>query len=546
MNLEGFQQFTRALPEAHLLVDSNGLILSANRAAGELLRMASRQVAGKHLSAFVRDEPERLRGILERAASSGDLIPTRLQIGSPENGSSLRAGAGVVLPATAGTAAVILLRIEHSDQGSPFMLLTRKIDELSAEIRRRMGLEQERAELLRSERQAREQAEEANRVKDEFLATLSHELRTPLNAILGWAAMLRSGDVSADKYELALRTMERAARSQAQLVEDLLDFSRIMAGRLRLDVRAVNVSEVVEAAAETVRPTAELKEISLDAVLDPAGGPVSGDPDRLQQVVWNLLSNAIKFTPRGGRVQVRVERVNSHVEIVVTDNGEGIPRDFLPHIFDRFRQADASHSRAHGGVGLGLSIARHLIEAHAGFIHAASDGPGKGATFTVVLPVAVYDPPHALVPNRVHPAADLSDSPPTPLLAADALRGLDIVVVEDHEDSRTLLAALLEGRGARVRFAAVADEARAQLTDRLPDLILADIELPGEDGYTFLRKLRMEPAERGGRVPAIAVTAFSRRIDRLRALDAGFQMHLPKPVEPTELIAVIRAVTAGA
>jgi len=464
-------------------------------------------------------------------------------VDGPEGAVSLPVSAGAVRPATGADPAIVLLRIDTSDRGNPFLLLTRKIEELTAEIRRRMTLEEERARLLKSEQEARVQAEEASRLKDDFLATLSHELRTPLNAILGWASILGDGAVGPDKQALGLRTIERAARAQSQLVEDLLDFSRIIGGQVRFDVQSVNIAEVVGAAVDAVRPTAEAKEIRLDSVLDPRAGPVSGDPNRLQQVVWNLLTNAIKFTGRGGRVQIRVERINSHVEIVVADNGEGIPADFLPHVFDRFRQADSSRSRVHGGVGLGLSIARHLVEAHAGVIHASSDGPGQGSTFTVILPLLVYERPPAVAADRTHPFADMADS--TEMLGTDALDGVDILVLEDHDDSRVILATLLEQRGADVRLAVSAADARKRMDERVPDLILADIELPGEDGYTFLRKLRTQSAESGGVVPAIAITAFSRRVDRVRALEAGFQMHMPKPLDPAELVAVIRAILRG-
>jgi signal transduction histidine kinase/ActR/RegA family two-component response regulator len=541
LNLDNFARFTRVLPEPHLLVDSSGVIQAANLSAARFFDTPPARLAGTRLASLVRTPEPKVLDFLAMAAAGGQAVPGRWAVPGPDGEDrSVPVSAGVVDPAADGAAALVLIRIDPSDPGNPFLLLTRKIDELSAEIRRRMALEEERARLLRSEQAARAQAEEASRLKDDFLATLSHELRTPLNAIIGWASILREGAVGPDKQGLAIQTIERAARAQGQLVEDLLDYSRIIGGQVRLDVRSVNIAEVVEAAVETVRPTAEAKGVRIDAILDPKGGPVNGDPDRLQQVVWNLVANAIKFTGRGGRVEVRVERVNSHVEIIVADNGQGIDPEFLPHVFDRFRQADSSHSRTHGGVGLGLSIARQLVEAHAGVIHAASDGAGKGATFTVMLPLQVYQRPPSVAAERFHPTAEPPRGPGRDS-ADEGLAGLHILVVEDHPDSRDLLATLLQQRGARVRTAGSAAEARARLDEGLPDLILADIELPGEDGYTFLRKLRASSPADGGAVPAIAITALARRVDRMRAFDVGFQMHMAKPVDPEELVTLIRA-----
>ncbi len=542
MNPTEFARFTRTLSEPHLLVDAAGVVQAGNLAAAQLFGIPLDRLSGISLLSLVRDPGPDVLTYLATAAASGQMVPGRLAMcgRGDREARSFPVGAGAVRPAGGAEPVLVLLRIDISDQGNPFLLLTRKIEELSAEIRRRMALEEERSRLLKSEQEARAQAEEASRLKDDFLATLSHELRTPLNAILGWASILQDGAVGPEKQSLALRTIERAARAQAQLVDDLLDFARIIGGQVRMDIQTVNIAEVVEAAVETVRPTADAKELRLDVVVDPRAGPVSGDPARLQQVVWNLLTNAIKFSSRGGRVQVRVERVNSHIELVVSDHGEGIPASFLPHVFDRFRQADSSRSRAHGGVGLGLSIARHLVEAHAGVIHAASDGPGQGATFTVMLPLFVYERPPAIV-SRSHPAAD-DVAIGKDALTPNALEAMEILVVEDHEDSRLILATLLEQRDARVHLASSAAEARALIEKQLPDVILADIELPGEDGYTFLRKLRELSPDAGGAVPAIAVTAFSRRVDRVRAFEAGFQMHMPKPVDPVELVATIRAI----
>jgi CheY-like chemotaxis protein len=378
------------------------------------------------------------------------------------------------------------------------------------------------------------EAQESSRLKDEFLATVSHELRTPLTAILGWAHMLRTGQFNDESARRAFETVERNARAQAQLIDDLLDVSRIVTGKLRIDVRPVDPHSFIEAAVEAVRPGAEAKGVRLQKVLDTGAVSVSGDPVRLQQIVWNLLSNAIKFTPRGGRVQVRLERVNSHVEVAVSDTGSGIPAEFLPHVFDRFRQADQKTTRQHGGMGLGLAIVRHLVELHGGTVRAESAGEGQGAIFTVLLPVApVYNAEDE--GGRVHPAAR-NTLPNFDLF--DRLDGLKILVVDDEPDTRDLLKAGLGQCGAEVTAAASAAEAFEAIEKSAPDLLISDIGMPGEDGYELMRRVRRLPPEAGGRVPAIALTAYARVEDRMHALRAGYQMHVPKPVELAELAAV--------
>ena len=382
------------------------------------------------------------------------------------------------------------------------------------------------------------QAEESSRLKEEFLATISHELRTPLSAILGWTRMLRLGQLSPENSAKALDTIERNARAQAQLVDDLLDVSRIITGKLRMDVRPSDPNSFIDAAVEAVRPAAEAKGVRVQKVVDTGPISIPGDPVRLQQVVWNLLSNAIKFTPRGGRVQIRSERVNSHLEIVVSDTGQGISSDFLPHVFDRFRQADQKTSRQHGGMGLGLAIVRHLVELHGGTVNANSEGEGKGATFTVVLPVA---PVYQVDPSagRVHPGArDLL--PPNDI--TDRLDGLRILVVDDEADTRELLRQGLEYCGATVSLAGSAVEAIEAVTTKTPDILISDIGMPGVDGYDLIRRIRGLPAASGGKVPAIALTAYTRTEDRLQALRAGYDMHVPKPVELAELVAVAATV----
>ena len=383
------------------------------------------------------------------------------------------------------------------------------------------------------------QAEESSRLKEEFLATISHELRTPLSAILGWTRMLRLGQLSPEDHAKALDTIERNARAQAQLIDDLLDVSRIITGKLRMDVRPSDPNGFIDAAVEAVRPAAEAKGVRVQKVMDTGAVSIPGDPVRLQQVVWNLLSNAIKFTPRGGRVQIRSERVNSHLEIIVSDTGQGIAPDFLPHVFDRFRQADQKTSRQHGGMGLGLAIVRHLVELHGGTVQATSAGPGQGATFTVQLPISPIYQVDASA-GRVHPGArDLLPANES----TDRLDGLVILIVDDEPDTRELLRQGLEYCGATVRVAGSADEALKALAKEVPDILISDIGMPNVDGYDLIRQVRTLQTEEGRRVAAIALTAYTRVEDRLHALRAGYDMHVPKPVELTELCAVSASLT---
>jgi CheY-like chemotaxis protein len=351
--------------------------------------------------------------------------------------------------------------------------------------------------------------------------------------------MLRMGQLSPENSAKALDTIERNARAQAQLVDDLLDVSRIITGKLRMDVRPADPNSFIDAAVEAVKPAADAKGVRLQKVVDTAPISIPGDPVRLQQVVWNLLSNAIKFTPRGGRVQIRSARVNSHLEIVVSDTGQGILPDFLPHVFDRFRQADQKTSRQHGGMGLGLAIVRHLVEMHGGNVQASSEGEGKGATFTVMLPITpVYQVDSS--GSRVHPAA--RDLLPANDIT-DRLDGLTILVVDDEPDTRDLLKQGLEYCGATVRVAASAFAALNEIKMSLPDILISDIGMPGSDGYELIREVRRLPAAQGGRLAAIALTAYTRTEDRLQALRAGYDMHVPKPIELAELVAV--AVTVA-
>ena len=402
-------------------------------------------------------------------------------------------------------------------------------------------IEIEREQLLDSERAARSQAEYASRTKDEFLATLSHELRTPLNAILGWTqVLLKSRDLPPDAVN-ALTVIERNARSQAQIIEDLLDMSSIISGKVRLDVQRLDLASIVKATVETVKPAALAKGIRLQVVLDPLAGPVRGDPNRLQQVFWNLLTNAMKFTHKGGRVTLTLARVNSHLEIEVSDNGEGIDPAFLPHVFDRFRQADASSARRHGGLGLGLSIVKQLVELHGGAISAKSAGRDSGSTFRVTLPLiaTVEDALEADV-SRQHPKRSAS-LPAIEEIAPGDLTGLKVLVVDDEPDARSLIKRLLQDCHASVVTAGSADEAMQMLFRDTPHVLVSDIGMPGEDGYTLIRRIRSMTGA-SALVPAIAVTAYARIEDRMKAIHAGFQLHLSKPVEPIELVAMVHSL----
>ncbi len=430
------------------------------------------------------------------------------------------------------TGAMVLARLEP---GNPYDDEDRLLLEDLAD---RAALAIETARLYREAQEARAHAEAASRAKDEFLATVSHELRTPLTPILVWSHMLETGRLDAERTADAARKIHQSARSQGQLIDDLLDVSRIVSGKLRLNVAPMRVAPTVEAAVESMRPAVEAKRIRLHVVVDPNAGIVAGDPERLQQVVWNLLSNAIKFTPDGGRVQVTLERVASHLEISVRDTGQGITPEFLPHIFERFRQADSSPTRAHTGLGLGLAIVRHLVEMHGGTVHAESAGEGRGATFTVVLPLAPAARDVAVADER--PPAEGAPA------ATPSLQGLRVLVVDDEWDTCEVIGLLLRRAGAEVRVSLSAGQALVDFRRWRPDVVLSDLGMPKGDGYALLRELRALPSEEGGRTPVIALTAYARAEDRATALSAGFQMHVAKPVEPGELLAVVGTVAGAA
>jgi PAS domain S-box-containing protein len=419
------------------------------------------------------------------------------------------------------------------------------IDDVTERVMREAELQAQieaRTRLLASEKLARGEAERANRLKDDFLATVSHELRNPLNAIMGWAHMLRLGKLTPPNAERAVETIYRNAKSQAQLVADLLDVSRIISGKLRLDVRTVDLIPIVNAAIDSIRPAADAKAIRLQTILDPGAGPILGDADRLQQIVWNLLSNAVKFTPKGGTIKVKVQRVDAHVEIVVSDSGVGISKEFLPYVFDRFRQADASTTRIHGGLGLGLSIVHQLVDLHGGSVSVRSEGEGTGATFTISLPfVGVVNGPNegeSAPPAAVDHIISLDGLP--------SLQGLKVLVVDDEADTRELIREVLRECGSEVIMSRSAEEALEALAEHNPDILISDLGMPDEDGYSLIAKIRALPEERGGRIPAAALTAYARAEDRMRVLRSGFQFHLPKPVDSAELVTVVASLAGRA
>ncbi|HEV2914762.1 MAG TPA: ATP-binding protein [Pyrinomonadaceae bacterium] len=393
----------------------------------------------------------------------------------------------------------------------------------------------ENVRLFELERNARDSAEASNRLKDEFLATLSHELRTPLTAVLGWLSLLRSGKLDEATRAQALETIERNANAQAQLIEDILDVSRIITGKLGLDVRRFDLSKVIDAAIASVRPAAEAKQILIETSIDEEARLIWGDANRLQQVVWNLLSNAVKFTPRDGRIEVRLKRVNAHTQITVRDTGQGIGADFLPYVFDRFRQADSTSTRTHSGLGLGLAIVRHLSEMHGGTVRAESEGEGRGATFTLELPMR---PVLSAAEQEV--VAYSSDEDEAQFDCRVSLDGVSVLVVDNEPDTRDLVRKVLEQCGALVTTASSTAEALALLERTKPDVLVSDIGMPGEDGYDLIRSVRSKERERGGSLPAVALTAYVSEEDRRRALSAGYQEHVAKPVELkrlTELVA---------
>ncbi|MBA3638659.1 MAG: PAS domain S-box protein [Acidobacteria bacterium] len=518
---ERFRQLANTIPQLAWMADPDGWITWYNQRWHDYCGTTPEEMEGWGWQRV--HDPEALPAVMERWKSS-------IESGKPFDMTfPLRGADGVFRP--------FLTRVNPLLDGEGRVILWFGTNTDISDQKRN---ETEKEQLLESERRARADAEHASRLKDEFLATLSHELRTPLNAILGWSQLLRHHHSQALDIGEGLTVIERNARMQAQLVEDLLDMSRIVSGKLRIDVQRVDVAGVIDEAIEAVRPAAEAKGLRIEKVLDTHVGAVRGDPARLQQVVWNLLMNAIKFTPRSGKVQVALERVNSHIEITVADNGEGITPEFLPHVFERFRQADAASTRKHSGLGLGLAIVKSIVEAHGGQVRVKSPGAGRGSTFSVELPLVIAQT-SAEDRLRQHPRTTASDTN-HPVCEERMLQGVSVLVVDDERDARELIRFLLEECHAEVMLAENAAEALEILRRSRPDVLLSDIGMPNQDGYALIRNVRELAASDGGDTPAAALTAFARSEDRRRALLAGYQSHVAKPVEPAELVTVVASL----
>ena len=528
--------------EALVVCDCTGRVIRASQAARRLL--GGNPVLDRFVDAFSL-QPTKHPTEPVSAHATRDWITDAIA------GQSF-AGIEVVLTRSDGSTATLLLSAGPlvTDDAGIIGCVVSLVDisarrDVEERLRRALAEElmarQQLEEMAAREREARHAAETATRVKDEFLATVSHELRTPLSAIVGWTAILRAGRLSEDRRDHALGTIERNARAQTQLIDDLLDVSRIISGKLRLDVERVDLATVLRNAVDAVQPTADAKDIRLYTILDPEASAVTGDPDRLQQVIWNLLANAVKFTPKGGSVRAQLRRDGSEAEIVVEDSGQGIAPDFLPYVFDRFRQAEASPDRTKAGLGLGLAIVRHLVEQHGGTVTAHSEGRDRGASFVIRIPIAPLRP---AVSDRARGPGDVA-------LAGEAglpsrLDGVRVLIVDDENDGRELLLEVLRERGAEVSDAHSAREGLVLIQTQLPDVLVSDIGMPGEDGLSFIKAVRALPAEKGGLTPAVALTGYARSEDRTEALRAGFNMHLAKPVSPSELLAVVASLAGRA
>jgi PAS domain S-box-containing protein len=523
---ERFRLLVEGVSEyAIFMLDPNGRVSTWNSGAERIKGYTADDIIGQHFSIFYPEDARESRWPdheLQVAAETGKFIDTGWRL--RKDGTTF--WANVTITALRDEKGLLL----------GFAKLTRDLTQ-AKRVEAIESANQQREELLDAERNARMTAQRATRLKDEFLATLSHELRTPLSAILGWTQILLRAESSKgpDEQKRAIEVIDRNARAQVKLIDDLLDLSRIMTGKLRLDLHQVSFASVIEAAVDSAKPSADVKGIRLKAILGSSSQDiVSADSARLQQVVWNLLTNAIKFTPKGGQVQVLLQRVNSHLELSVSDTGIGIPANYLPHVFDRFSQKDSSTTRAFGGLGLGLAICRQLVELHGGVIRVASQGEGKGATFSVQLPLSIVQLGDQSA-SRIHPTAETS---PGEMPSLPRLEGVHIFVVDDEPDARDLLRTVLEDQGAKVTSFTSAEDALAALKTTKPTVLVCDIGMPKTDGYQLIRSLRATES-RSERIPALALTAFARAEDRKRSLVAGYQAHLAKPFDVGELILVV-------
>ena len=498
----------------------DGVITSWNAAAERVFGWTAAEAIGQHITLIIPEEyREEERGVLARLRR-GDRIDHFETVRQRKDGQLLDVSI-TVSPIRDGRGTIV------------------GASKVARDISAQRILEQARQALLEREQAARTEAEALNRSKDQFLATLSHELRTPLNAIYGWARMLEGGGLDPAAMRNATQAILRNSTIQVQLIEDLFDVSRVITGNMRLDVRPMNVFAPLEAALDTVRPAAAAKGIRLDTALDPRATPIMGDPGRIQQVVWNLLVNAVKFTPKGGRVELRLRRVNSHIQIMVSDTGEGIAPDQVAHLFERFRQADTGPTRRHTGLGIGLSLVKHLVELHGGTVSGMSAGLGQGSTFTVQLPVSVVQ---VQPPSRPRPEPRSAEDPDIGSVKPVSLRDVHVLVVDDDEESRELASLVLTNAGAETRTAPSAREAMALLEEWPPDVLVSDLEMPEEDGFSLLRRARRASLLRNRKLPALALTAYGRSEDRVRVLAAGFNLHLAKPADPTELVLAVASL----
>jgi signal transduction histidine kinase/ActR/RegA family two-component response regulator len=561
-----FKHLFESLPGLYLVLDLDLLIVAVSDDYLEATMTRREEILGRSLFDVFPDNPDdpgatgerNLKASLDRVVATGvcdrmDVQKYDIRRPACEGGSfEERYWSPLNSPLLGddGSVTFIIHRVEDvtelirlQQQGVEKDRLTDELRlqaaKLEHDVRGHEQARSEREQLLASERQARNDAECASRMKDEFLATLSHELRTPLNAILGWATLLRMAPPGAAEIEDGIATIERNARAQARLIEDLLDMNSIISGKLRLDLSEVDLIHVIDAALQTVRPGADAKGVVLGLSLDASAAFVRGDANRLLQVVWNFLSNAIKFTPRGGKVQLSLTRVSSQVEIRVCDTGEGIEPEFLPYVFDRFRQADGSTTRRHGGLGIGLAIAKQLVELHGGTVRAESAGLNQGALFVASLPIAtVLENERPADLNRPHPDQSSRNGDHE----AEPLDNVAILVVDDEPDACNVVKRVLERCNARVQTAHSATEALTMLDSYSPDVLISDLGMPGMDGYDFIRQVRSRGAEDGGDVAAVALTALARPDDHRRAIIAGYQMHLSKPVEARQLLAVVASL----
>lgn len=523
------------MPEPVVLVSGKGKILSFNKAFKKDLLPGDESAMGKNLLEYSISEPENINKYLQNCSRSRQMMIGKMDFPAlHDQRKSYRCEGALLEPANGDNSEIILLRFKPKELTDVrFRLLTEKVEKLNKEI-----LERKRA--VARNKKLYQQAKEASRLKDEFLATISHELRTPLNVIIGWIKILRTNRNDESLFTKAVGTIERNARVQVQLIEDILDVSRIITGKMQLKIRPVKIVSIIESTVDSIRPMAENKGISLQTFCGSNIDVVSGDSQRIQQITWNVLSNALKFTPQGGRVEVRLKRVDSQVEIAVSDTGEGISDEFLPYVFERFLQADASKSRRHGGLGLGLAIVRHLTELHGGTVDVESEGKGKGTKFLIKLPVIV---PNGIQHNKdkkkpSHPDASKRATEADRLL----LKDLHLLVVDDEADSRELLKIILEKHKAKIETASSAAEAFEKFTKNNFDVLISDIAMPEEDGFSLIEKIRALPLKTHRNVPAIAITAYARKKDRLQALSVGFDAYIAKPFDPDELIKVITEI----